>query len=237
MHEAPEWEAELDPSLPAWLRPLPTRAVPRDRCGHLAPSAPTGPPNPDAFNLERVMDIWRTNHLSAASLALTDPPRDLYWPVMKRGWMGPNQERRPNGVGREVRYFDILFSVFSIDTWRCFHSLLDPRINTNGWGMDHLLHEYCSARLGIIDEFAIQHVQNIKGAKRTATGREAFPLFRGVRLDEQAQEEYLICTKLAGCCGSGRDTDAGLPGRKCAEMFVAKPTTQFHVHMHARACV
>jgi hypothetical protein len=105
--------------------------------------------------------------------------------------------------------------VFTPEAWACFHSLLEPSLNTNGWGMDHLLHSKCRAKIGLIDEFAVKHVQGIKGANRTASGRESFPSFRGRSLNEEEQEAVLVCTKL-GCCsdteGGGSRTESGAGG-------------------------
>lgn len=169
-----------------------------------------GPADASSFNIDRVLQVMQHNRLGVASLSLVDPPSDLYWKVMQRGWRGNvrgSGHRRP-GAGRLVEYVDLLFALFEAEAWTCFHSLLEPSVNTNGWGMDHLLHPVCQQRIGIIDEFAVQHLHG-NGVQRVASGRSSFPVLRGHRLNEQQQEQQLVCSKLH-CCDRAEECVANL---------------------------
>lgn len=184
-------------------------------------------PQLESNMIDRIMSLARVNNLSVASVPL-DSTATPYWPAMAPGWLGDPRKGRGQPrlrfappstsdplVGRLVEYVDILFAVFSAPAWRCFHSLLEPTLNTNGWGMDHLLHPICGARIGLLDEFRVRHLsgsQDKNNPERVASGHEHFPVVNGQRLDEEAQEEQLICSKL-GCCTSAQNCVATLKRR------------------------
>ncbi len=96
----------------------------------------------DASNvqLRRVVRIMRIAKYGMASAAFPQ-------------WHYSAMHQREECSSHRSDYADVLFSTFTISTWRCWSEMLHSFTeNKYGWGYDVLLADRCNVRVGIIDE-------------------------------------------------------------------------------------
>lgn len=67
-------------------------------------------------------------------------------------------------VGHFVDVIEIFATIFTLKAWKCFWDLVDPKINSSGWGYDLYLSDYCKNKfniqnfsLGVIDSVECTH--------------------------------------------------------------------------------
>lgn len=69
-------------------------------------------------------------------------------------------------VGHRVHIIEIFATVFTLDAWRCWYSLLDPVVNSAGWGYEKVLFNYCRPRypafdMGVLDSMVAKHHKDL----------------------------------------------------------------------------
>lgn len=88
------------------------------------------------FSLRRFVAIAEYNNLTLATPSVynahfeANHPRNLS--MMTRGC-----------VGRRLLRFEFFALAFRPSVWRCFYNMMDPEINSIGWGYDSWLSGYC----------------------------------------------------------------------------------------------
>jgi Protein of unknown function (DUF707) len=66
-------------------------------------------------------------------------------------------EMRSHCQAHKTGFVEILFTIFTKETWTCWQDNLNLEINDHGWGYDLALADMCNANLGIIDHETAFH--------------------------------------------------------------------------------
>jgi Protein of unknown function (DUF707) len=88
-------------------------------------------------------------------------------------------EMRSHCQAHKTGFVEILFTIFTKETWTCWQDNLNLEINDHGWGYDLALADMCNANLGIIDHETAFHraPPSDAGVSTYDTGKAADQMF------------------------------------------------------------
>lgn len=107
---------------------------------------------PLSFNPLHLFRFMSANNLRSASPVVVGS----VWQSMNE--QGPRQtEERHMLYGRLVNFIEIQLTAFDLTGWNCFWAIINPSLNTFGWGYDLCFYSMCSARMGMLDTMFAAH--------------------------------------------------------------------------------
>ncbi len=122
----------------------------------------------DSFKLIELLSTMQRNNLSVASPA-------IFGSVMgSTVWNSNSTTHRqfPNmykrfKIGHQVEVIEFFATLFTLQTWKCLWSIVDPTINSAGWGYDTCLLNYCKEfiedmKMGVANSMFATHDKRMK---------------------------------------------------------------------------
>lgn len=69
-------------------------------------------------------------------------------------------------IGHRVHIIEIFATIFTLSAWRCWYYLLDPVLNSAGWGYEKVYYNYCKPKfpdfdMGVLDSMVAKHHKSL----------------------------------------------------------------------------
>lgn len=117
-----------------------------------------------SFSLPTAIDIMARNNLSVSSPAIEGT---LMWATKVHVYNHNDYK-----VGHRVHIIEIFATLFNLDGWKCFWEILDPQVNSAGWGYEKALFKYCQRTMpafdmGVVDGMVAKHHKNLGKISKT----------------------------------------------------------------------
>jgi hypothetical protein len=117
----------------------------------------------DSFQLIGMLEIMQRHNLSVASPcirgAALGATSSMDSPARRSFHMKPVYK-----VGHYSQVIEVFSTIFTVEGWHCFWSLVDPTLNQAGWGYDLYLYHYCrdyhnmsNFTMGVIHSMTARH--------------------------------------------------------------------------------
>eukprot|EP00602_Paraphysomonas_sp_CaronLab_P001445 CAMPEP_0185027618 /NCGR_PEP_ID=MMETSP1103-20130426/12880_1 /TAXON_ID=36769 /ORGANISM="Paraphysomonas bandaiensis, Strain Caron Lab Isolate" /LENGTH=294 /DNA_ID=CAMNT_0027561711 /DNA_START=66 /DNA_END=950 /DNA_ORIENTATION=- len=100
------------------------------------------------FSLDTLLDAMKRNSLAVATPAVTGAAVHSITPYEPKPVPKFRQKFRPNyKVGHTVKVMEVFATMFTLQAWKCWWLLLEPKLNSLGWYYDLCIYDYCAAKV------------------------------------------------------------------------------------------